>query len=206
MAAIDKQKPLLPKEPADLPKEPLELPKPEARSDQTSSPHEIKTLLAWTAPGRPFRKRGKQYYLTSLLIMLLVEIILFLFSQYLLMLVVVSLVFVSFALATVPPRDFHYRISTEGITIEDHFFLWQELYDFYFRKLDGVDILHIRTHAFIPGELTLTLGDLDKDHVKTVILPYLPFREVIRPTFMENSGEWLARNFPLENPKNQVAS
>ncbi|MCL5114099.1 MAG: hypothetical protein M1372_02990 [Patescibacteria group bacterium] len=206
MAAIDKQKPLLPKEPGDLPKEPLELPKPEARSDQTSSPHEIKTLLAWTAPGRPFRKRGKQYYLTSLLIMLLVEIILFLFSQYLLMLVVVSLVFVSFALATVPPRDFHYRISTEGITIEDHFFLWQELYDFYFRKIDGVDILHIRTHAFIPGELTLTLGDLDKDHVKTVILPYLPFREVIRPTFMENSGDWLARNFPLENPKNQVAS
>ena len=206
MAAIDKQKPLLPKEPADLPKEPLELPKPEAQSDQASSPHEIRTLLAWTAPGRPFRKRGKQYYLTSLLIMLLIEIILFLFSQYLLMLVVVSLVFVSFALATVPPRDFHYRISTEGLTIEDHFFLWQELYDFYFRKIDGVDILHIRTHAFIPGELTLTLGDLDKDHVKTVVLPYLPFREVIRPTFMENSGNWLARNFPLENPKNQVAS
>src|SRR3990167_5734883 len=163
MAAQDKTKNLLPKEPTDLPKEPLELPKPELQSDQSSSPHEIKTLLAWTAPGRPFRKRGKQYYLTSLLIMFLVEIILFLFSQYLLMLVVVSLVFVAFALATVPPRDFHYRISTEGITIEDHFFLWQELYDFYFRKIENVDTLHIRTHAFIPGELTIPLGDIDKE-------------------------------------------
>lgn len=206
MAAQDKTKNLLPKEPTDLPKEPLELPKPESQLDQNSSPHEIKTLLAWTAPGRPFRKRGKQYYLTSLLIMFLVEIILFLFSQYLLMLVVVSLIFVAFALATVPPRDFHYRISTEGITIEDHFFLWQELYDFYFRKIENVDTLHIRTHAFIPGELTIPLGDIDKEHTKSVLLPYLPYREVIRQTFMEKSGDWLSKNFPLENSKNQVAS
>ena len=163
------------------------------------APTEVKTLLAWTAPGRPFRKRSKQYYLTSLLIMLLVEIILFLFSQYLLMLVVLSLVFVAFALATVPPRDFHYRISSEGITIEDHFFLWQELYDFYFRKRDGVDVLHVRTHAFIPGELTITLGDISEEHIKSVLLPYLPYREYIKPTFMEKSAEWLSANFPLEN-------
>lgn len=181
-----------------LPKEPLDLP---SHDPSESYPGEVKTLLSWLAPGRPFRKRGKQYYLTSLLIMLLVEVILFLFSQYLLMLVVLSLVFVAFALATVPPRNFHYRISTEGITIEDHFFLWQELYDFYFRKIEGINVLHIRTHSFIPGELTLILGDIDKEHVKRVLLPYLPYREIIKPTFMEKSGDWLSKNFPLENTK-----
>jgi hypothetical protein len=160
---------------------------------------QVKTLLAWNAPGRPFRKRTKQYYLTSLLIMLFIEIILFLFSQYMLMLVVVSLVFVAFALATVPPRDFHYRISTEGITVEDHFFLWQELYDFYFWKRQGVEVLHIRTHSFIPGELTITLGDIGEEHVKSILLPYLPYREYIKPTFMDKSADWLTRNFPLEN-------
>jgi flagellar biosynthesis protein FliP len=72
---------------------------------------EVKTLLSWHAPGRPFRKRSKEYYLSVLLIMLLIEIILFLFSQYVLMAVVLSLVFVAFALATVPPRDFYYKIS-----------------------------------------------------------------------------------------------
>ena len=196
---------LLPKEPVDLPagrqglpKEPLDLPLPDPSE---SYPGEVKTLLSWTSPGRPFRKRGKQYYLTSLLIMLLVEVILFLFSQYLLMLVVLSLVFVAVALATVPPRDFHYRISTEGITIEDHFFLWQGLYDFYFRKIEGIEVLHIRTHSFIPGELTLTLGDIDKEHVKRVLLPFLPYREMIKPTFMEKSADFLSKNFPLENTK-----
>jgi hypothetical protein len=162
-------------------------------------PNTVKTLLAWTAPGRPFRKRTKQYYLTSLLIMLFVEVILFLFSQYMLMLVVLSLVFVAFALATVPPRDFHYRISTEGITVEDHFFLWQELYDFYFKKRNGIDVLHIRTHAFIPGELTITLGSVGEEHVKSVLLPFLPYREYIKPTFMDKSADWLSKNFPLEN-------
>ena len=188
----------LPKEPKDLPrppsqdegvagrpKEPLELESKNINKDvEQNYPHEIKTLLSWTAPGRPFRKRTKQYFLTALLLMLLIEIVLFLFSQYALMLVVLSLVFVSFALAIVPPHDFHYRISTEGITIEDHFSLWQELYDFYFKKIEGVDVLQIRTHDLLPGVLTIPIHGLDKEHVKSVLLPYLPFREVVRESFM----------------------
>ncbi len=154
--------------------------------------------LEWVAPGRPFQKRGKQFYLTALLIMLLLEIILFLFSQYMLMVVVLSLVFVGFALATIPPKDFHYRISFEGIMIEDTFFLWKELYDFYIKK-EGVETLHVRTQAYIPGELILTLGNVEKEKVKNALLPYLPFREYVKPTFMEKSGDWLAKNFPLEN-------
>ena len=160
--------------------------------------HRVKTLLDWSAPGRPFRKRSKRYYLTSLLFMVLIEIIVFLFAQYLLMLVVLSFVFVAFALVTVPPHDFHYRISTQGITVEDHFYLWQELYDFYFKKREGSDILHVRTEAFIPGELTITLGTIERQKVKDILLQYLPYREFIKPTFMEKSADWLSKNFPLE--------
>jgi hypothetical protein len=184
----------LPREPLDLPKEPLDLPQPKSGAHQRT----IETVLEWAAPGRPFRKRGRQYYLTTLLIMVLVEIILFLFHQYMLMLVVLSLVFVAFALVTVAPSNFKYRISSEGITVEDHFFLWQELYDFYFKKKEGIDVVHIRTHSFIPGELTLTLGKTTRDQIKSALLPYLPYRELVRQNFMEKSGQWLEKNFPLE--------
>jgi hypothetical protein len=174
----------------------------ESTENETPEPHVgVKTILSWTAPGRPFQKRSKQYYATSLLIMLLVEVVLFLFSQYLLMVVVLSLVFLAFVLASVPPRDFHYRISSEGITIEDHFFLWQELYDFYFKRREGIDVVHIRTHAMLPGELIIPLGSIDREHVKQALLPFLPFREIVRPTFMEKSSDWLTRNFPLETAK-----
>lgn len=195
----------LPKEPLDLPTDlPKEIPAytgGEGKHDNHTHHAEnenVKTLLEWHAPGRPFRKRNKEYYVNSLLIMLLVEIILFLFSQYVLMLLVVSFVFLAFVMATVPPHDFRYRISTEGLTIEDHFFLWQELYDFYFKKVNGIEVLHIRTMAFLPGELTLILGSVDRDYIQKILLPYLPYREVVKQTFVEKSGDWLSKNFPLE--------
>ena len=173
---------------------------PEEKQKPTHK-NDVVTVLEWVAPGRPFKKRTKQFYLTALLIMLFVEIILFLFAQYPLMLVVVSLVFVAFVLETIPPTNFKYRISNQGITIEDRFFLWKELYDFYFLKKDNTQTLHIRTLDYIPGELIITLGEMDFEKVKQALLPYLPFREYVKPTFMEKSGDWLSKNFPLENTK-----
>lgn len=161
-------------------------------------PNEVVTLLSWQGPGRPFQKKGRTYFSTALIIMLLVEIILFLFSQYMLMMVVISFVFMAFVMASIPPQDFHYRISTEGIMVEDHFYLWQELYDFYFKEIHGTNVLHVRTHAMIPGELTITLGDISPAHIKSVMLPYLPYREYVKPTLMDKSANWLAKAFPLE--------
>lgn len=159
---------------------------------------DVKTLLSWHAPGRPFRKKGKEYYATVLLIGLLIEIILFLFSEYILMMAVASLIFLSFVLATVAPRDFHYKITTEGIQIEDFFYIWDELYDFYFKEIDHQDTLFLRTHAPLPGELKIPVGDHSLNHIRQIILPYLPYREVVHETFMERSASWLSHNFPLE--------
>ena len=174
----------------------------ESPTSSSTLPHEhdhsLKTLLSWSAPGRPYKTRSKQFYMTALLIAFFIEIILFLFSQYMLMFVVASLVFVGFAFAYVPPKNFHYRISTEGLMIEDHFYIWHELYDFYFTKRQGVEVLNVRTKSIFPGILTISLGDVTREHAKDVLLRYLPFREYIKPTFLERSGDWLSRNFPLE--------
>lgn len=168
-------------------------------SATTVPPHEVQTLLEWKAPGRPFIKRGRQFYLTSLFLMLPVQIILFLFSQYLLMLVVLSFGFMVYAFATVPPHDFHYRISSEGVRIEDHFYLWKELYDFYFKKRSGALTLNIRTHTILPGILIIPITEEEREKIKSTLLPYLPYREYVKPTFMERAGEWLTKNFPLES-------
>lgn len=168
----------------------------EHHSNHTYS--DVKTLISWSAPGRPFRKKGKEFFYTSLLIVFLIEVILFIFSEYLLMFVVGTLYFFSVALATVPPQNFHYRISTQGIKVEDHFFIWDELYDFYFKKFDGIEVLIVRTKSLLPGDLKISLGDVPMDHIRRVLIGYLPYREVVKPSFMDKSGDWLARNFPLE--------
>ncbi len=159
---------------------------------------DVKTLISWSAPGRPFKKKSREFYVTGLMVVLLIDIILFVFSEYLLMFVVLTLYFFSVALSSVAPQNFHYRVSTQGIKVEDHFYIWDELYDFYFKKIDGIEILLVRTKAIFPGELKITLGDVPADHLRRVLMTYIPYREVIKPTFMEKSSDWLAKNFPLE--------
>jgi hypothetical protein len=202
-----------PKDQEYLPKEPIDLPLPNQQvSSQRSEPysqplrHEARTLLSWHAPGRPFKKRKKEYFINILILMLLIEVILFLFAQYTLMLLVVALAFVTYALNTIPPHDFRYKITTEGIMLEDYFYLWQELYDFRFKQVEGVDVLVVSTKAYIPGELVITLGDMHREHIKEIILQYLPFREFVKPTFMEKSGDWLSKTFPLERSSHTSSS
>ena len=169
--------------------------------DQTSPQrhdYDIRTLISWSAPGRPYRQKGRQFFLSVILILLFFEVILFLFSQYELMVVLITLTFLSVVLSTVPPHNFHYKITTEGLKVEDYFYIWSELYDFYFKKVEGQEILIVRTQDFLPGELKITLGDITREHARKVLVPYLPYREYVKPTFMEKSADWLSQNFPLE--------
>lgn len=53
------EKKMLPREPLDLPTEPLDLPRPEHQ--QAKHQNTVETILEWTAPGRPFKKRSRQY-------------------------------------------------------------------------------------------------------------------------------------------------
>lgn len=159
---------------------------------------DVRTLVSWSAPGRPFRKKGKQFFLSVLLLLLIFEVFLFLFSQYELMVVLLALSFLSVALSIVPPHDFHYKVTTEGVKVEDYFYIWGELYDFYFKRIDNLDILVVRTQAFLPGELKISLGNISRDHMRKILVPYLPYREFVKPTFMEKSADWLSHNFPLE--------
>ena len=199
MTVQDEQELMLPKEEKELPANATS--PHETHQEHHHGPNEVKTLLSWQAPGRPWRKRSLQFFINSFVIAALIAIIAFLFQQWMLIMVIFSFYFVIVALKIVAPHDFHYRISTEGVTIEDHFYLWQELYDFYFTRFEGHDTLQISTRAFIPGELTIPLGDIPKDHIRSVLLPYLPYREVIRKTFTEKSADWLSRNFPLEKSR-----
>ncbi len=165
---------------------------------QVSHDFDVRTLVSWNAPGRPYRKRGRQFFVSILLLLLFFEVILFLFSQYELMMVLLTLTFLSVALSVVPPHDFHYKITTEGIKVEDYFYIWSELYDFYFKRIDASEVLVVRTQAMLPGELKISLGNLTRDHMRRILVQFLPYREFVKPTFMEKSADWLSENFPLE--------
>ncbi len=175
---------------------------PEEQNDvkKFSQPYnDIHTILSWHAPGRPFKKHSKEYFINGFLILAAIEIIVFItFHDLYLSSAIFSVAFLWLALAIVPPHIFYYKITSEGIRIENSFFIWDEIYDFYFAKHHGIDVVKIETHAYIPGELTLVLGDITTQHIREALLPFIPFREYVHPTFTQRAGNWLEKNFPLE--------
>ncbi len=159
---------------------------------------EDKTLLSWSSPSRPFKKRSREFYATLVAIVLLVSAILFFFSQYALILAVWALTFLAIVLSTVSPHNVEHKITTQGIVIDQRAYLWNELYDFYFKKHFGEEVLEVRSRTFLPTLIVLTLGNISKEEVKKATIKYLPYREKVERTFMDKAADWLTHTFPLE--------
>lgn len=161
---------------------------------------EIETLFSWEAPSRPFRKKDRSYYTYSALIVIVICLILFFARQFLLIGTVLSLTFVAYVLAFVPPHNIKYRISTQGIIIGEDFYFWHFLDSFWFKEKEKSKVLHIQTRLRFPAQLMLVLGGQNEEKVKKIVARFLPFVEVPYRSWMEKWSESLQKNFPLENP------
>ena len=76
-----------------------------------------KDLVIWTAPARPFKRRGRQFYVTVFAIAGIVSLILFLAEGIMPVILIISLVFLYYVLSTVQPEDIEYKVTTKGIRI-----------------------------------------------------------------------------------------
>lgn len=160
---------------------------------------EIKTLLSWEAPSRPFRKKDRSYYTTIAILVILLVLIAFLASEFLLIGALLSFAFVAYVLAFVPPHNVSYRISTQGITIGEDFYFWHFLDAFWFKEKEKQKVLHIQTRLRFPAQLMLVLGNEDEEKIKKTIARFLPYVEVPYKSWMEKWSESLQKHFPLEN-------
>lgn len=160
---------------------------------------EIRTLLSWEAPSRPFRKKDRSFYTTLAIIVILLVLILLLAREFLLIGAILSVVFVTYVLAFVPPHNIRYRISTQGVIIGEDFYFWHFLDSFWFKEKEGQKILIIQTRIRFPGQLMLVLGGTDEEKVKKIVARFLPYVEVPYKSWMEKWSEGLQKNFPLEN-------
>lgn len=182
---------------------------PENETDEfhpkISEAGEVKILIEWEAQSRPFKKKDRSYYTTVAILVILLSLIAFLAQEFLLIGVVLALSFVAYVLAFVPPQDIQYKISTQGITIGDHFYFWHELESFWFKVKEDQKVLFVQTHLRFPGQLMLVLGpstlsgQTDEEEIKKEVAKFLPFHEIPQTSLMERWAEGLQKHFPLEN-------
>jgi hypothetical protein len=181
---------------------PLDTPELPEGDEMEEDDDPVKTFLEWDAPARPYIKRGRSYYTYSAVIAILVILISLLAGWFLLIGAILALLFLVYVINFVPPEDVHYKISTQGITINEHFYHWQELNSFWVMKKDGSRLLFVSTQRRFPAVLILVLReDISDEKVQKVVAKFLPFHEIPPRSLMDKWSEGLQRHFPLENPQ-----
>lgn len=159
-------------------------------------PREVKTLLEWESPLRPFKRRDTKYFLNLVLIILVLAVILVFVQEFLLIGVLLALLFVSYVLGTVEPEKLAHKITNQGITTGNRSYLWSELEDFWYVEKYGSDILNVSTKVRFPARLMILVPFIDRDKVKKILLEYIPFREEAPRSWMDDATAWINSHLP----------
>lgn len=136
-----------------------------------------KDLVTWTAPSRPFKRRDRQFYVTTFAIAGIVSLVLFLAEGFMPVLLIISLVFLYYVLSTVAPEKIEYKITNRGIKIAGRETGWQNLSRYWFTKRLDSDLMVVETFL-IPGRLELVIDPGIKEALKKEVSVYIPYEEV----------------------------
>lgn len=159
---------------------------------------EGESILEWEAPVRPFKERGREWFTTIAVIVVLVSLVAIFLKEFLLLGVVFALAFVSYVLSTNPPQPVRHKISSEGISFGEKLYLWDELSDFYFKSLDGERALFVTTKKRFPALLILILSSVSEEEIKKVLKEHLNLVSIPQEDWMERSARWLSSKVGLD--------
>lgn len=151
-------------------------------------------LVVWTAPARPFKRRDRQFYVTTFAIAGIVSLVLFLAEGIMPVILIISLVFLYYVLSTVQPEDIEYKITTKGVKIANKLTGWQNLNRYWFTKRFDNDLMIIDT-ALIPGRIEFVISSDIKDKLKREVSAYIPYEEV-SPATLDKITTWFAQKIP----------
>lgn len=157
----------------------------------------LKTLFAWSAPSRLFKKREREYFTTAGAIAFLLAVILIFFKEWLLIAVIIALGFMVFILGTIQPEKAEHKITTRGIITGGKAYRWQNLEMFWFEERLDQKILYVETRLPFPRRLMMLLGETDKKELRQLLDDYLLF-EKPEKAWMDKAGDWLSNKVPLE--------
>lgn len=158
---------------------------------------EIKTLLSWKAPMRPFKRRDREFWTTVLSIAFLLTVILLFVKEWLLIAVIIALIFVYYVLSTVPPEEIEYQLTNRGVRFASQEYVWEEFFQFWISEKWGQKILNLESRRAFPGRLQMLLGEIEEKKIKEICSRYLP-EETPPPSFLDRGADWLSKKVPLE--------
>ncbi|MEK7533082.1 MAG: hypothetical protein AAB542_01500 [Patescibacteria group bacterium] len=162
-------------------------------------PKEEEVYVAWSSPSRLFKKRDREFFVNILAIVFLLSVILVFVREFVLIATVLSIVFLIYVLATVPPEDVNHRITNLGIESTGHFYRWEEFADFWFEEQWGQHMVMLR--PFMSPRILILLGSEKQEKIREMIARHIPYREEPDRSWVDNAARWISEKIPLEKPQ-----
>lgn len=162
--------------------------------------NEEKTLFEWIAPERPFQRRNKEFWITSLAILILISVIFFLIKEFMLVMALFSALFLYYVMSTIRPELIKNKITNRGIYFGDVKYEWYLLEKFWFTDSLSSITLNIETKLRFPRQISLVVDHIDKDEIKKIMVKRIPLIED-SPKFTDKIANWFSKRFPLEDKK-----
>lgn len=162
--------------------------------ESTLKPDLEKDLITWIAPARPFKRRDKQFYVTTISIAGMVCLILFLAEGAMPVILIISLIFLYYVMSTVAPEDIEYKITNKGVKVGARRTDWQSLGRFWFRKRYDSELLILET-GFIPNRMELVITPESKDQITKTLSEYL-VQEEISLSRLDKAIDWFSKKLP----------
>jgi hypothetical protein len=153
-----------------------------------------KDLVTWVAPARPFKRRDRQFYLTTVSIAGIVCLILFLAEGAMPVILIVSLIFLYYVMSTVAPENLEYKITNKGVKVGGKRTDWQFLGRFWFGKRYDSELLILET-AFLPHRMELVIKLDVKEEIRKNLKEYL-VEEEISPSNLDRAVDWFSKKLP----------
>lgn len=151
-------------------------------------------LVTWKAPGRPFKRRDRQYFVTIFAIAGIISLVIFLAEGLMPVILIISLVFLYYILSTVPPEEIEYKITTKGIKIADKLIEWQLLSKFWMGHRMDNEVLFFDTFQ-IPGRIELVINSGIKNELEKEISAYIPLEKAPDST-IDKLTSWVSQKLP----------
>lgn len=160
--------------------------------------NEEQSLFEWDAPERSFQRKDRDFWITAIAILVLVSIILFFVNEFPLILALVAVMFLYYALSTVPPGTIHNKLTNRGIYFGELRYDWALLTRFWFKKSLSSETIAFETNLRFPRQVTMVIDDKDKEKIKEIVLKIIPMLDE-SPTLVDKITKWFADRLPLED-------
>jgi hypothetical protein len=141
---------------------------------------------------------GKKFSRPVILIGALVGLLFLVMQEFVLIIMVGSIIFFLQAYSKMGPENVKYEISNHGIMVGDSLYYWDKLRRYFFLVREDTEMIGIDTVLGFPGRLFINFEKQDREKIKEFLDKYLHYIESEPRTFLDNTYDRIASKFSTD--------